>query len=140
MTTQTPTPSQIEKAKVQLSRRARWALVRNKTTGVEFIVVPSFDRQRAYYVRKDGAGCSCKAYQEYGYAVCSHMLSVRMANEQDALAAAREPSQPDKPQDDDQSPVDRYRELIGVCAVTTCDEDRVKGGRYCSRHALVDAF
>ena len=133
-----PTDSQRKRAELHLSRRARWALVRNKQTGVEFVIVPSSDGQRAYYVRKDGAGCSCDAYQKYNYQVCSHMLSVRMANEQDAAPAAVEPSKPaGRPA---VKTFTKYADLVGQCLARGCYDDRVKHEAFCAAHLTVDAF
>ena len=49
--------------------------------------MPSAKSGHVYQVHPAGLGCSCKWNQETGRA-CAHMLAVRLAHDEDALAEA----------------------------------------------------
>lgn len=144
-----PTESQRASAQIHLSRREQWRYVWIK--GERYIAMPSSNGRGVYVVRADGRGCSCPAYLKGCYSICSHMLAAKEAANRDALAEWL--STGEQPSISDESkPVARpkpvsetkvrptYRDIFGVCDQTTCDGDRVKDERYCSRHVLVDAF
>ena len=85
----TPTTSQRASAEMHLSRRHQWRYVRSKATGVAFVVMPSSDGSRVYQVHPEARACSCKWYT-VGNAICSHMLALTQAHEEDRAAAALE--------------------------------------------------
>jgi hypothetical protein len=120
-----PTASQQAAAQLHLERRSEWRY--SRTDGVRYVSMPSGRSGRVYRLRADGRACPCDAYQRYGYAVCSHMLAIKQANEQDAQPAIREVR-------------GRYEEIFGICDARGCDEDRARGERWCDRHVLCDAF
>lgn len=132
-----PTDSQRKSAQLHLSRRARWSYVRNKQTGQEYVIVPSSDGQRAYYVRQDGNGCSCPAYVDHNYKVCSHMLAVRLASGQDAAPIVMEPSKSDEVKTD---AVETYKRIFDICRYRGCHEDAERHEIFCSKHLTVSAF
>lgn len=88
------TASQRASALAHLARRSAWVTVTNQATGRRFIVVPSSDRQRAYYVNPAGDACTCPGFQfSRGAGLCSHSLAVSMANaEEDAARSPKKAS------------------------------------------------
>lgn len=117
------TPTQQASARLHLSRRADWRIFH--VNGVRYVALQSGNSGHVYQVRADATGCSCPAYTN-GARVCSHMIAVRLANEQaarpkrDALAL--------------------MADLTDGCRARGCGEDREDGEPYCRQHQLVDAF
>lgn len=139
-----PTPSQLASAQLHLSRRDQWRYARNTRTGKAFIVMPSSDGKRVYYVGRDGRGCTCEGARRYP--ICSHQLAAREAAHHDALAAWLD----DQPASDEPAPapvqaqpaghtapLKRYEDLFPTCAQPGCDDDPEPGTRHCWRHLPV---
>jgi len=120
------TASQQAAAQLHLERRSEWRY--SWTDGVRYVSMPSGRSGRVYRLRADAQGCPCDAYQIYGYAVCSHMLALRLARAADLEQPAIRPVRA------------TYAEVFGVCDAKGCSEDRARGERWCDRHVLVDAF
>jgi hypothetical protein len=111
-----------------------WPRGRSKVNGQQFYLIPSSSVPNTAH-RVTNFGCTCTGHRRRGD--CKHVEAVRIF---EAASAGDEPSRPDKPQTDEQSPLSKYRDVMGFCAEGSCDEYRVKGERFCARHALVDAF
>mgnify|MGYP001582261380 CR=1 FL=1 len=75
------TASQRASAEMHLERREDWRYIR--VAGTRYVVLPSGHSGSTHWVRDDARGCSCLFYAKT-FATCSHMISVRMANEADA--------------------------------------------------------
>ncbi len=73
----------------------------------------------------NAVACECPDYQQAGN-VCKHVRAV-VAFEARELA----PAPKARP---------TYNDVFGACDVASCDEDRERGERYCSRHVVVSAF
>lgn len=80
-----PTASQLASAEAHLFYRQDWRFYR--VNGVRYVSMKSGTSGRIYQVRADGQGCSCDAYQKWGYVICSHGLAVVNAATIETLAA-----------------------------------------------------
>ena len=81
----TATPSQWALAGMHLDRRSEWTFFR--VNGERYVALPSGNSGKTYWVRADGAGCSCPFYSAR-LEQCSHMLSVYLDATMDDLAEA----------------------------------------------------
>ena len=96
------TASQQASAAQHLERRDEWRYY--WVDGVRYVRMVSARSGRIYRLRADGDGCECAAYLIHGYAVCAHMLALRMARAADATP---EPIRTLRP---------RYADLFPSCA------------------------
>lgn len=81
-TTATVTQSMRAKSQALLSERSRWSRGTSKRTGVQFWVIPDSSGTAAHWANEDG--CTCKGFKYRG--LCSHVISVREAAHESALA------------------------------------------------------
>lgn len=116
------------KAEKLVEQLATFSTGRSKRTGQRFYVVPASNRMTAHWTALDGSGCTCIGYQRRG--TCTHAIAARTIHERQAQPA---PAPAPKPRR-------TYADIFGVCDAASCDEDRAPDERYCSHHALVDAF
>jgi hypothetical protein len=79
----TPTPSQEASAAMHLDRAAEWRTIR--VDGTRYVVLPSGNSGRTYWVRATADGCSCLYYERTGR-TCSHMLAVERSAMLEELA------------------------------------------------------
>ncbi len=103
-----------------LAKASTWTAARRKSDGREFWIIQGNRPGAVYYA--DATACTCPDARERGR-VCKHSLAIQK-RQQPSVQKRRA----------------NYRDVFGVCDVTSCDEDRETGERFCGRHVLTDAF
>ena len=124
MTTSIVTAPMARKAATLAELLPTFSRGTSKLTGQRFIVVPASNRLTAHWTAVDGSGCTCLGYQRRG--TCTHAIAAKL------VADRQQPAAPKARKS--------YRDIVGVCDVLSCDEDREPGERFCERHVLTDAF